>query len=140
MDTKTSSRFGRYIRKVATGATLATALGLGVSVLAAPPASAATSVGYCFFYTDGSPAAGIYTQVSRLLANGNWERIGYGRTGSTGCDIRDTRAFANNYIKVFAGSGQEWGVRIIGSTRNIAYPGYHHANLGWDYVTILRNF
>lgn len=137
-NSKSSGRVGRYIRKVTAGLTVATALGLGGIVLAAAPASAATSISYCFFYTDGTPAAGMNTQVTRLLANGNWERIGYGRTGSTGCDVRDTSAYANNYLKVFAGSGAERGIRLIGSTRYIAYPGYHHANLGSSWVSIAR--
>jgi hypothetical protein len=129
-----SGRFGRYLRKVTAAAALAASVGVGLSVVAAAPASAATQVGYCFVTADGRPAAGLTTTYNVLLTNGNYQPIGTSRTGSSGCDIIDTRAWSNYYIRVSAGT---FGGRYVGWTPYVSAPGYGYSPIGTGVVRML---
>jgi hypothetical protein len=129
-------RFGRLVKKAVAAGALATALGIGVSLVPAAPASAATSVGYCFYLTNGQPAAGINTSIAVHMTNGTWQHVATSRTGSTGCDRVDTSRWAYNYVRVYAGTFFDRGVRYEGWTPYYSLPGIGHANLGWGYVTM----
>lgn len=100
-------------------------------LLTAQPASAATSVSYCFRDNYGAPFALRDTSI-QVWTGSAWLTVAYDRTGTTGCSLVNTYTWRHYYVRVSAGTFTQ---KFVGATPLYANPGtYSGVHLGTGYV------
>jgi hypothetical protein len=124
----------RAIRRLAAIALVSVLAATGM-MLTAQPASAATSVTYCFKDVYGAPFALRDTSIEVYTTRG-WMTVAYDRTGTTGCSAINTYTWRNYYLRVSAGTFTQ---NFVGTTPLMANPGnYSGVHLGTGYVYLRR--
>jgi hypothetical protein len=124
-DVRTRPRRRRALRRVA-ALVLSGALAVLGMTATATPASAATSVTYCFVNAYGQPYA-LSTTSWYVFYNGYWHFMQEDTTSRTGCSTINTYWYAGYHIMVKAGT---FGGRVYGDLPYIARPGSGQAYLG----------